>query len=97
MEIKKAIELLQDVLFSLPGKYEEALQMAISALEKQEPKKPRTERTDYDTLGDYCINCYCPCCNRRVVSKDSTGWFAGKPVKYCECGQKIDWSEVDDG
>lgn len=76
----------------------EAAQMAISALEKQVGKKTITERRDYVVFDDeYCINCYCPVCNRRIVSKDSTGFFAGHTAEYCEkCGQKIDWSEVDD-
>lgn len=70
-----------------------SLDMAIAALEKQEGKRPRTKRTNYDKYGQYCVDYYCPCCNRRIVSWDLTGWFGGKPVMYCECGQRIDWSD----
>ena len=99
MEIKEALEDLKSRL--LCAKYVESdyvdsvkfktIQTAISVLERHIPKTPRTEQIDYDAFDDCCINYYCPTCNRRIVSKDNTGWFAGKPVKYCECGQAIEW------
>lgn len=97
MEIKEAIEWIKkhhDTQMNSDDS--EAMRMAISALENQIGKKPRTERVDFNKYGEYCINYYCPCCNRRMVSKDKTGWFAGNNCRYCECGQKIDWSEVAD-
>lgn len=90
----EAIEILREKINEeFSADTAEAFCMAISALEKQEGKKPRTMRTDYDKYGEYCVNYYCPCCNRRIISRDSAGWFGGKPVMYCECGQKILWEE----
>lgn len=61
----------------------ESLDMAISALEKQIPKKP--------VKGKYHHNC-CPSCGW-IVSYDE-GW-GEKYVPHCEnCGQAIDFSEV---
>ena len=97
MEIKKAIaEIWYMKKFNYTLAPDEVFTMAISALERQIGKKPRTERVDFDKYGEYCINYYCPCCNRRMVSKDKTGWFTGNNCRYCECGQKIDWSGVED-
>lgn len=56
----------------------EAYNMAISALEKQEEKKPRNTRK----FADLYIGC-CPVC----------GDGSNSEFKYCcLCGQKLDWS-----
>ena len=87
-----------------------ANEMAIQALEKQIPKKPILKNgesgsfVDYkDGHGEYKVTKWqdwvCPIC----------GWFVGqrynrsqnhshdqRKCNYCnECGQKIDWSDVD--
>ena len=89
---------------------ESACDMAISALEKQIPKKPILKNgesrsfVDYeDGHGEYKVTEWqdwvCPIC----------GWFVGqrynwsqnhshyqRKCNYCnECGQKLDWSDVD--
>lgn len=54
--------------------------------EKQIPVKPEVKKEKYSDAYD------CPCCGRRFVSKDETGWFAGMRQKFCpDCGQPIDW------
>ena len=90
--------------------FEEALCIAIQALEKQIPKKPILKNgesgsfVDYeDGHGEYKVTKWqdwvCPIC----------GWFVGqrynrsqnhshdqRKCNYCnECGQKIDWSDSD--
>lgn len=67
-----------------------AFEMAISALEKQIPKKPIP--IDYKKFIDTVDNAtylrgafWCPNCNHVVRSGD-----------YCnDCGQAIDWSDIE--
>ena len=88
----------------------DAIGYAVSALEKQIPKKPILKNgesrsfVDYeDGHGEYKVTKWqdwvCPIC----------GWFLGqrynwsqnyshdqRKCNYCnECGQKLDWSDVD--
>jgi predicted RNA-binding Zn-ribbon protein involved in translation (DUF1610 family) len=58
-------------------------QIAISALEKQIPKKP--------TEIDYDCNCFvCPSCGETIYASDNL-----ETHKYClECGQAINWTEI---
>ena len=57
-----------------------ALDMAISALEKQIPKKPYTDNEN----GVYEKE-YCPTCHSSLFPNDH----------HCRCGQKIDWSDSE--
>ena len=58
------------------------LEMAIKALEKQIPKKPRF----------YAHNYYCSVCDNLVWNNE----FEWKRFKYCDvCGQKLDWSNEE--
>lgn len=95
METKKAIEILKERLEIAKGypeihEYGEAIEVGISALEKQIPKKPVRQ--------DIYSNYECPCCkSTRVVEYDTENreydLDCGKN-DYCpDCGQKIDWSE----
>ena len=60
--------------------YIEFVRMAINALEKQIPKKPRF----------YAHNYYCSVCDSLVGNNE----FEWKRFKYCDnCGQKLDWSD----
>lgn len=53
--------------------------MAIQALEKQIAKKP-----DFTEDKEFAL---CPCCNGKGLLDKQ---------KYCDnCGQKLDWSDVD--
>ena len=92
------------------GEHIESVKVAIKALEKQIPKKPILKNgesgsfVDYeDGHGEYKVTEWqdwvCPIC----------GWFVGqrynwsqnhshdqRKCNYCnECGQKLDWSDVD--
>lgn len=62
----------------IPQKRSDALDVAIQALEKQIPKKPKErDCIGFDTLS-------CPECKMAL--------YLYKP--YCDnCGQKIDWSD----
>ena len=59
----------------------EAQKMAIEALEKQIPVKPieQIRLLGLDKVGK------CPSCKRYI--DNSRYWL------YCECGQKLEWSE----
>ena len=91
----EAIGILTHLRDDLPlsKNYVDCFDMAISALEKQEGKKPREERFNYGAQGEYNRQYYCPCCNKWLAQKDIFGWFPYKPWMYCECGQRIDWSD----
>lgn len=66
-----------------------SLDIAISAIEKQIPKKPTYEEIDnvYGALKGTCAKCGDVC----LISEDA------KPFEhYCRyCGQKIDWSDSE--
>ena len=68
------------------GEQKEAFQMAIHILEKQIAKKPKkTESEGFRYTDTY----RCPLCG---------GNFSGTGIaEYCyHCGQKLDWSEIDE-
>lgn len=82
MTIKEAIRAIRHDLHwnLLKGYQEDVAKIAISALEKQIPKKPI--RLLYYEVGD------CPFCETTVyISEDG---FCPS------CGQALDWSETDD-
>lgn len=63
----------------------ESAKLAIQALEKQIPKKPKTNRIDSET-----IYCKCPSCNITTVL------YRNCIMNYCkECGKKLDWSDEE--
>lgn len=65
-------------------KVNEAINIAIQALEKQVPKKP----TQLNGKIRYCEMFKCPSCGCE---------FSGRVSKFCfRCGQKLDWSEEND-
>lgn len=64
----------------------EALKMAISALEKQIPKKP-IEDGYYDEPAE------CPNCGENVINMADNDYH----FQHCHyCGQALDWSDSDD-
>lgn len=69
----------------------EEMNIAIEALEKQIPKKPDLIGDGYDDNGNLIYDTWiCPCC-RTEYELDYYNY------KFCpECGQKIDWSEVEE-
>ena len=57
----------------------EALDIAIEALEKQIPEKPKLDNDNgiYETE-------HCPNCNRQLFPNEH----------HCRCGQALDWSDT---
>lgn len=86
---------------------EEALDMAIAALEKQEGKKPKVDKEKIDNLVENCPAhrkySLCPSCweNLKIEFWTTKRCFGkgtilknNKNPKYCpDCGQRIDWSD----
>lgn len=71
----------------------EALHIAILAIEKQIPKKPKIYKGNEEAKDRLAC---CPICYSNVDWTYNGYWRKGKP-NYCrECGQKIDWSGEDD-
>lgn len=79
---------------------QESVEMAIQAIEKQVPKKPKKSGvTDSDGVFhaingingvpyDLCPNCETNLCTDGMFGGNKSG------MKYCKnCGQKLDWSE----
>ena len=82
MKPEEAIQAVKEVTgMSLPwnDRHYEALQMALSALEKQIPKKPIE-------LGPFSLFYKCPICKKSV--NDDAGYCA-------VCGCKLNWSECE--
>ena len=74
---------------------EEALDMAISALEKQIPKKPK--HIDKNATFDGNWKMVCPACGRVLVERITTPEESYPRIynhsPHCICGQAIDWEE----
>ena len=71
-----------------------AVEIAVEAMEKQMPKKPKIK------LDDYCeilYRMYCPNCNGYLGRGNKRVGYVvrrSENQKYCgECGQLIDWPE----
>lgn len=71
---------------------QESVDMAIKALEKQVAKKPSFEGDGYDPDGNLVYDTWiCPCCEKHYE-------VDYEEYDYCPfCGQRIDWSEEQDG
>lgn len=90
MTVEEAITILKiaktEVEWNYPLDYAIAIDMAISAisaLEKQIPKKPIKS----DREVRYCEVWKCPKCGFE---------WSGRVVDYCyKCGQAIDWRDVE--
>ena len=95
MTPQEAINIIEDVTWQdnsrHNGKIVPAREIAISALEKQVPKKPKKkEENQYSTFYD------CPCCGGYLVSKIDGELCGGQKYKYCyRCGQALDWSDTE--
>lgn len=96
MTTEKALEILQEIKCDFKNKCctsidlgnIEAIDVAISALEKQIPKKPIFKYKAFFSFDGYC----CPNCNNYIKSKKD-------PIRpnHCEkCGQALDWSDSDE-
>lgn len=103
MENREAINALKDLLDTtreyphLDGMtmFGDAIDMAISALEKQIPKKPK--HIDKNATFDGNWKRVCPACGRVLVERITTPEKSYPRIynhtPHCICGQAIDWSE----
>lgn len=92
----KAIDRLERMMFEYDFFVieQDALNLAIEALQKQEPK-PVQYTTDH-TWGVKRKAPVCPVCDYYLAQVHWIG-EGGERVSYCDkCGQAIDWSEDDD-
>lgn len=100
MTTEKALEILQEIKCDFKNKCctsidlgnIEAIDVAISALEKQIPKKPISIKNDEDVkigAGTWKagVTVYkCSCCNS----------FISRSSDFCpDCGQALDWSDEE--
>lgn len=70
----------------------EANGVAISALEKQIPKKPTYEGDGYADGVFVYDRAICPCCGNDDFEYDINNWGC----KFCpDCGQALDWSDTE--
>ena len=73
-------------------------ELAISALEKQIPKKPIEEEKQYSEDYGFNSDILCPVCNN-YIGYYTEAMCKPKYMQYCnECGQRIDddWSGEDE-
>lgn len=75
----------------------EAYSIAISALEKQIPKKPSNMRrigSSFDMSTGMSLSYFEGLCE--VCKTSNTNWRAKEKITYCEkCGQALDWSDTE--
>ena len=74
-----------------------AYSVAIEALEKQIPKKPK--RVDKNSVFDGNWKMICPRCGATLMKRITTE-YESRPVhynmtKHCNCGQALDWSDTE--
>ena len=67
--------------------YYDAVDMAISALQKQIPKKPEQSKSPRYGMGYEYYDWCCPTCGRFLAFESSKG------DHHCTCGQAIDWED----
>ena len=85
-EVIKTLELAKaEVEWDYPMDYAVAIDEAIEAVGKQIPKKPEPKK---DASGEYYV---CPICG--VYQEYLTD---GKPPYCVNCGQALDWQEVEE-
>lgn len=90
MNEQEAIKELQNSI-DLPFEYyvsEEATKMAVNALEKQIPKKPR-KTNSYRGIFRKIYAYVCPNCGNACLEKQAN---ERQDTMFCwNCGQKLDW------
>lgn len=68
----------------------EAYSMAISALQKQIPKKAVRDKTPRYGMGYEYYDWVCPTCGRFLAFECDRG---RNNIHHCKCGQAIDWEK----
>lgn len=94
MDYKEAIKCLKIYLREYEESYKEfklkkfleiieVYELAIQALEKQIPKKPNIKPWNAAS---------CSCCENHLSESLGDGYYRHwTSLKFCECGQKLDW------
>lgn len=76
---------------------DDAVSIAIKALEKQIPKKPIEKVMPYSEEVGFNSEWHCPCCES-YIGYFTEGMSEPEQMEYCNnCGQHIakDWSDAD--
>ena len=82
--ILQEVKELDDSMYAYSKDYNEALEMALSALKKQIPMKPKKKILAEGWTFYICPTCKCV-------------YGEGNLSRYCGyCGQKIDWSKENE-
>ena len=94
MTNQEAIETIKiaiaEVEWNYPMDYSIAFDMAITALEKQIPKKPYIQQDD---RNNDCMEC--PSCDS-FIGYEYDCRDGHYQINYCNyCGQKLDWSDEE--
>lgn len=78
------------------GKTCKAIDMAIKALEKDTPKKPKKSDTPRYGMGYEYYDWCCPSCGKLLAYECDS---EREKIHHCRCGQRLKWeeSEVEDG
>lgn len=95
MTLEEAVNILEKDIHTDPPKsaitarkHDEAIFMALKALEKQIPKKPIERFTGNEYV------CECPICHGLT---DTPKEVVVQSIQHCSwCGQKLDWSEISE-
>lgn len=86
MEYKDVIKTIEvakaEVEWNYPLDYQEAFDVAVECIEKQIPKKPKMPHK-------YIREWECQRCKSYFAQLND------RPRYCCECGQRIDWGEVE--
>ena len=87
-----AIRILSDDTPGTISQIQEAVKMGAEALVSRIPRKIEMKE---DKFG-MSYHLYCPACGTYFGTRGKHSiWIGSKPA-YCDCGQRLDWSDVDD-
>jgi len=83
MNEKTAIKVIKQHCSKNITVFQSALDIAIIALEKQIPKKPKIEKWE---------PARCPCCDGSLSECAGDGYYDHQyNLKFCDCGQRLKW------
>ncbi len=86
-----AIRILSGDTLGTASQTNEAVKMAIEALASRIPKKVKMELNEFGTK--YRLSC--PACDEYFGHMWVHDTGIGIMPLYCDCGQRLDWSDVD--
>ena len=83
MNEKFAIQIIKNNYPENLTVFREALDLALQALEKQIPKKPKIENWE---------PARCPSCDEELSESAGDGYYNHfYNLEFCKCGQKLEW------